>query len=95
MGDTGEGMPAEVVERIFEPFFTTKEGGPRSGSGLGLAAVHGAVTQAGGEITCASSPGSGTSFTVRFPTDDQPDSPQAAGTPAIDVAGRGEHLLVC
>ena len=93
--DTGEGMSAEVVERIFEPFFTTKDGQPGGGSGLGLAAVHGAVTQAGGEIRCVSSPGTGTRFTVRFPIDEQPDAAQPGDVPLIELAGHGEQILLC
>jgi two-component system, NtrC family, sensor kinase len=63
VSDTGLGIPPEVLPRIFEPFFTTKE----DGTGLGLAISFEIVKSLGGEITVASQPGTGTTFTVVLP----------------------------
>lgn len=63
--DTGCGIAPDVVEHVLDPFFTTK--GSR-GTGLGLAIVADVVQLHGGEITVKSTPGKGTCFAIRVPT---------------------------
>jgi PAS domain S-box-containing protein len=68
--DDGVGMPEEVRERAFEPFFTTKD--PGQGTGLGLATVHGIVTDSGGTVDIESAPGRGTVVTIFLPGCEEP-----------------------
>jgi len=99
--DDGVGMSDEVMEKAFDPFFTTKTVG--KGVGLGLSAVHGIVTRAGGSIQIESVPGGGTSVIMHFPValpeqvaagvaaQSRPSVPPA---PGFEATGRGHVLLV-
>src|SRR4051812_13231238 len=93
VADDGAGMPAEVREHAFEPFFTTKEKG--EGTGLGLASVHGAVTNAGGTVDIASELGAGTVVTIFLPaaTGDVVSSEEPAA-PRERVRGGASVLVV-
>jgi signal transduction histidine kinase len=77
--DSGPGIPPERLARIFDPFFTTKE----RGTGLGLAMAQEIAQEHGGQLSCESVPGQGTSFTLRLPA--APLAGQAAA-PAIATA---------
>ncbi len=77
--DTGEGIPAELLERVFEPFFTTKA----HGSGLGLSIVREIVEHHGGKLQISSTPGAGTTITVFMPAADSVAQQAAASCTAL------------
>jgi PAS domain S-box-containing protein len=78
--DTGKGMPPEVMKHAFEPFYTTKSKG--EGSGLGLATVYGAITQAAGHVRIQSEPGNGTTFTILLPVTTESPAEAAKTAPS-------------
>jgi len=63
VGDTGGGIPHDVVHNIFNPFFTTKA----KGTGLGLPIVHAIVEKHGGSIQLDNREGKGVTFSVFLP----------------------------
>ena len=63
--DTGPGIEEARLKRVFDPFYTTKEGG----SGLGLAITHSIIEAHGAKMSIESTPGEGTTVTVRFRRD--------------------------
>lgn len=91
VSDQGCGITPDVMEHLFEPFFTTR--GAQSGTGLGLAVVHGVVAEFGGAIDVKSTPGHGARFTLYFP-----ECFDAAAAPksASDAGpfGAGQTVLV-
>ncbi len=90
--DTGKGMTDEVKCKIFEPFYTTK--GIGSGTGLGLAVVHGIIKQCGGHIGVHSAADVGTTFTILFPIASALATAPAPAIPQQPTRGTETVLLV-
>lgn len=85
VSDNGGGILAQTLPRIFEPFFTTKATG--SGTGLGLAVVHGILREHGAALRVQSSPDQGTTFAVWLPG--------MAGTERVpEPAGEGAAAVI-
>ena len=67
--DTGEGIPAQHLQRLFERFYRVDRARSRElgGTGLGLAIVKHLARAHGGEVTVESKLGDGSSFTIELP----------------------------
>ena len=64
VSDTGIGIPADCLPHVFDRFFRVPGRDGTPGTGLGLAIVREVVAAHGGDITCESEPGRGTTFTI-------------------------------
>jgi signal transduction histidine kinase len=90
VADTGTGIPPEILAHVFEPFFTTKEEG--RGTGMGLAAVYGAVQAHQGTVLVDSALGRGSTFSLLLPLAEAQRMP-AIARPARSATS-GEELRV-
>jgi nitrogen fixation negative regulator NifL len=92
VGDTGPGIPPDVLGRIFEPFFTTKPLG--QGTGLGLPLCLGIVEGHGGTVRVDSKPGEGAVFTIELPVVAAPEGD--AKEPVVEARALppGSRILV-
>jgi PAS domain S-box-containing protein len=91
IADKGTGIDNAIIDKIFDPFFTTKK--PDKGTGMGLAVVHGIVTNHNGIIEVKNG-AEGTTFNVYFPLlDIAPATAEATG-PLSLPGGHGEILFV-
>ncbi len=91
--DTGEGIPAEILEKIFNPFYTTRT--KDQGTGLGLSTVHGIVKSYGGDIQVKSDQGKGSTFKIYFPiTDKKVFNQEKTIVETNTMHGQGNILLL-
>jgi two-component system phosphate regulon sensor histidine kinase PhoR len=69
IADTGEGIPAQHLERLFERFYRVDRArSPEmGGTGLGLAIVKHVARAHGGEVSVTSELGKGSTFTIELP----------------------------
>jgi len=100
--DTGQGISPADQERIFKPFERLGEVGVVQGTGLGLTIARRIAQALGGDVSCVSTPGHGSTFTFEFaaasvdgpPQDDAgPGAASCAGTPPA-ADSRGTVLVV-
>ncbi|MFQ5855255.1 MAG: sensor histidine kinase [Anaerolineae bacterium] len=69
VSDTGPGIPTEHLPHIFDRFYRADKTRSRrhAGAGLGLSLVRSIVEAHSGEVSVESTPGAGSTFTVRLP----------------------------
>ncbi len=93
IADKGIGISANDLEYIFEPFYTKKKMG-RSGTGLGMTVVWGAIKDHHGYIDVQSTEGEGTTFTLYFPVTRNEIAKDELLLSIEDYKGNGESVLI-
>jgi len=89
--DAGPGIAPDHLDRIFDRFYKADPARPGGrGSGLGLAIARENARMHGGDLTVASPPGSGATFTLRLPR--RVAEPLPAGDPTVTTA-RHDRVL--
>src|SRR5262245_40649714 len=94
--DTGIGMTAEQMSHLFEEFSQAEATARQyGGTGLGLAITRRLCQMMGGDVTAASEPGKGSTFTVRLPfAAARIAAESATATPPGEVAMRNCILVI-
>lgn len=86
VADRGCGIPSDVLPHIYEPYYShSPDGAPFAGNGLGLAIAQAAAAFLGGELTCTSCVGQGSSFRLSFPLRDDSGLSSTARSPEDDL----------
>jgi signal transduction histidine kinase len=67
VADTGVGIPKEALPHVFDKFFRVPDQSRGHGTGLGLAIVREIVLAHGGQVSCESKVGKGTTFHLTLP----------------------------
>lgn len=91
VSDTGCGIEPRHLDRIFDPYFTTKE--KDTGTGLGLAVVHGIIKNHGGAVQVKSVLNQGTVMTVMLPRLETKVEKEVPGTSPLPT-GKESILFV-
>ena len=103
--DTGTGIPPEQFEAIFEPFVQVRDhdgieivglanpAASEKGAGLGLAISRHLARRMGGDVTVASTPGAGSTFTLTLPRNPPSQRSNGAGAqpPAMAASAPNAH----
>jgi len=93
VADNGIGISKDDLEHIFEPFYTKKVMG-RSGTGLGMAVVWGAVKDHQGYIDIRSETGKGSTFRIFLPVTRKEAAREKQEKDIRGYTGQGESILV-
>lgn len=97
VSDTGVGIPEDELPHLFERFHRVNEARARTheGSGIGLALVRDLTLLHGGSVAVESTPGQGSTFTVRIPLGKDhlpPERVRTTGSKGASLLGAGPFL---
>ncbi len=93
VSDNGKGIPEEIIDRVTDPYFTTKQ--DAGGTGIGLAMVHGFVTQSEGLLEVQSKPNEGTTISFTIPVGEGEDAGAAEAVKSRHpTTAAGRHVLL-